>query len=287
MPTFAPGQELTAADLTAALAEATANAAVQPGDISAAGSLTLNPSGAANKSLRFGTRSYLTEIAGDLWFTSNAFYDGTNWQRVDVSQTAFAINFQSKNNIPYESNTKGLIFWRAQAAANPINATVGAVGGWELLYLLTEYKDMVVGGYGAEFDGNGTLPYARFVNFSVANAPPKWRGILTNLFLGMDNVDSPTEPSWFAGFLDDAFVVQRAPAGATTSAGLSTLLTITNAGVLTPVAPVKLPAYAVASLPSASTYSGCCIRVSGSASNKNIAFSDGAAWRWADGTVVS
>lgn len=51
--------------------------------------------------------------------------------------------------------------------------------------------------------------------------------------------------------------------------------------------PVRLPTFTVADLPAASTWVRCAIYVSNGTSNKRIAISDGAAWRFPDGNIVS
>lgn len=48
-----------------------------------------------------------------------------------------------------------------------------------------------------------------------------------------------------------------------------------------------LPDYTVATLPDAATNAKCLIYVSDGASNKRIAVSDGAHWRFPDGAIVS
>jgi len=48
-----------------------------------------------------------------------------------------------------------------------------------------------------------------------------------------------------------------------------------------------LPSYTVATLPSAANNARCLIYVSDGTSNKRLAISDGAAWRFPDGAVVS
>lgn len=48
-----------------------------------------------------------------------------------------------------------------------------------------------------------------------------------------------------------------------------------------------LPDYTVATLPSAANNARCLIYVSDGTSNKRLAISDGAAWRFPDGAVVS
>lgn len=52
-------------------------------------------------------------------------------------------------------------------------------------------------------------------------------------------------------------------------------------------APLRLPTYTVATLPSAATFARCLIYVSDGTTNKRFAVSDGTSWRWPDGAVVS
>lgn len=60
-----------------------------------------------------------------------------------------------------------------------------------------------------------------------------------------------------------------------------------STGSVTASLPVILPSYAVASLPSAATYTRGLIYVSDGTSNKRLAISDGTNWRFPDGNVVS
>jgi hypothetical protein len=107
------------------------------------------------KLLRFfiGNRSFITEINGDLWIASNATYDGTNWNRVDTTKYAFAIQIQGYSNIPGET-IQGVNIWKAAPGANPIGPFLAA-GGWETLVIGTAYSGFVVGGSTIEIDGSG------------------------------------------------------------------------------------------------------------------------------------
>lgn len=58
-------------------------------------------------------------------------------------------------------------------------------------------------------------------------------------------------------------------------------------GQVTLEAPLRLASYTVATLPSASAFSGCSLRVTNGAAGKTIATSDGTNWRFADGAIVS
>jgi hypothetical protein len=107
-----------------------------------------------------GNRSFITEINGDLWIASNATYDGTNWNRVDTTKYAFAIQIQGYGNIPGET-IQGVNIWKAAPGANPIGPFL-AQGGWETLAIGTAYSGFVVGGSAIEVDGSGALRgYAR------------------------------------------------------------------------------------------------------------------------------
>jgi hypothetical protein len=109
-----------------------------------------------------GNRSFITEINGDLWIASNATYDGTNWNRVDTTKYAFAIQIQGYGNIPGET-FQGVNIWKAAPGTNPIGPFL-AQGGWETLFIGTAYSGFVVGGSTVEIDGSGnTTGYARVI----------------------------------------------------------------------------------------------------------------------------
>ncbi|BDG73449.1 glycoside hydrolase family 55 protein [Roseomonas fluvialis] len=64
-------------------------------------------------------------------------------------------------------------------------------------------------------------------------------------------------------------------------------LSAKGAAAVTASNPLQLPGYTVATLPAAATYVRCVIYVSDGTANKRLAISDGTAWRWPDGAVVS
>jgi hypothetical protein len=110
--------------------------------------------------LFFGNRSFITEIDGDLWIAANATYEGTNWNRVDTTKYAFAIQIQGYGNIPGET-TPGVNIWKAAPGENPIGDFL-EVGGWETLAIGTAYSSLVIGGSTVEVDGSGaTGGYSR------------------------------------------------------------------------------------------------------------------------------
>jgi hypothetical protein len=90
--------------------------------------------------------------------------------------------------------------------------------------------------------------------------------------LRVDGVTSGGLPRLSAQGSDANISVQIAPKGT---------------GLVDATGPLRLPTYTVASLPSASTFARCLIYVSDGSSNRRFAVSDGTAWRWPDGAVVS
>jgi hypothetical protein len=109
-----------------------------------------------------GNRSFITEINGDLWIASNATYDGTNWNRVDTTKYAFAIQIQGYGNIPGET-FQGVNIWKAAPGENPIGNFFQA-GGWETLAIGTAYSSLVIGGSTIEVDGSGAqYGYSRII----------------------------------------------------------------------------------------------------------------------------
>lgn len=151
------------------------------------------------------------QLDGDLWIVANAYYDfdDSEWNRIDTSKYAFALQLQGTNFIPGES-VQGVNLWRAVPGTNPIG-DFGTYGGWEAVQLWTGYGDTVVGGYSIELDGHGTLPYGRFIHTTVGG--DEYTGILTNLFGDMSGKDVSSESSWFIGRKNDEFVIARMPSG--------------------------------------------------------------------------
>jgi len=186
------------------------------------------------QSLKIGTMCYLAEIDGDICLSFNAFYNGTNWMRVDITAPAYKLELNIANNMVFESY-KASTFWIASAAANPIGA-VATVGGWELGYSMSQFRDWTQGGAGTEFDGHGTvemLGYGRYQHATITGVSKT--GMLCNQFLDESGRDRPLKPSWQAGFQSDGatdrFVISRG-AGGVSWPGWTELLTLSAAGVL-------------------------------------------------------
>jgi hypothetical protein len=171
-----------------------------------------------------GPNSSIREVNGNFWLTVNAYYDGTNWQRVDESRFAFAMIAFAQDNFPFEGE-QGFSIWTCQPGTNPISSEWAAAGGWELGWDITAYRDMVIGGGGLEADGHGTFPYGRFVHAEHFGA--HWTGILTNWFLDFSAKDDAAQPGWFIGRVGDNFHVRRTAAD---DGNWEDLLTLYGAG---------------------------------------------------------
>lgn len=105
--------------------------------------------------------SQIQQVDGDLWLTANALYDAStgDWNRVDTSKSAFALQIQGNNNIP-GLTTPGTIIWTAAPGTNPIGAFL-AEGGWVNAGIFASNQNMIVGGINLEVDGSGNAPYSR------------------------------------------------------------------------------------------------------------------------------
>lgn len=144
---------------------------------------------------------------GDLWITANAYFDGTNWQRENISNYSFGLELIATGNFPGE-NEPGAAMWRVSPGANPISTTFGAVGGWELGWDVTAFRDFVIGGRTIEMDGAGLSPFGRFFHSNATG--PAYTGVVTNLFGDLAGADVPGQPAWMFARKNDTFVIQRA-----------------------------------------------------------------------------
>lgn len=163
-----------------------------------------------------GDNTFLTEVDGDTWLTSNAYHDGDHWQRVDITKSSWALSLLGSSNFPFETE-QGASLLVAKPGANPILSDYGVVGGWEMGWALMSTRNMAIGGNGIELDGNGVSPYGRFVHYSDKEADVPvfdaiFTGIVTNLFSDFSGRDISTEDSWFVGRVDDSFQIRRLPA---------------------------------------------------------------------------
>ena len=140
-----------------------------------------------------------TEVHGDGWITSNARFDGTNWQSRLGARPSFGLQLGEENDIPFEHGTAGATFWVRDAGCTGPFAGFGNVCGWKLAMAVTQFRSVVVGGNGIEIDGL-TLkpPYGRIV--SVSDGTQRRFGITNNIFADWSGADVASAPRWFAGF---------------------------------------------------------------------------------------
>ncbi|MBI2030312.1 hypothetical protein HYT05_01675 [Candidatus Kaiserbacteria bacterium] len=137
---------------------------------------------------------------------------------------------RNSSNLPNEAE-QGAALWVAQSGSNPISSTFGTTGGWEIGWAVTATRNLIIGGMGLELDGSGLSPYGRLVHnnsLSTVNT-----GIAKNIYADFSGRDASAQPSWFAGFVDDAFKVRRlAGSDAITSNNFSSLLSVSASGTL-------------------------------------------------------
>lgn len=145
---------------------------------------------------------------GDIWVTANACWDGTNWYRASTTTYSFGLELIGSGNFPGESEP-GAALWVAQPGTNPIGTTFGAVGGWELGWDVTAFRDMVMGGYGIEVDGHGTTPYGRFLHTPNAISASTFTGVARNIYADFSGCDNSNSPSWAGGITGDSYSIYR------------------------------------------------------------------------------
>lgn len=174
-------------------------------------------------------RSQIILIEGDTWILANAYWDDVaqDFYRVDKTKAAFGIQLQGKNYIPGEEslgfNVAGLTQWVASPAAYDLirggGLTTGnryaTTGGWELGMVMTQERQMTLGGAGIEVDGFGTFPYGRVQHYTINGI--RRTGLLSNAYLDESGRDDPSQSSWGAGFdrssTAEYYKIRRAPAG--------------------------------------------------------------------------
>lgn len=185
-----------------------------------------------SESQQLGGYVWSGDVDGDFYVAINAYHDGTNWVRYDETKVSWLHQYNQTNNMIYEGY-KAYTLWRCQPGTNPITGFT-SMGGWFMASSMSEFGDYTLGGFGIEIDGNYTYPYARVVHTTVGGL--KYTGILTNVFLDYSDRDDTSQPSLFAGFIDDGagienYKIQHAPAGA--SLTWQDLMVLTNQGDVT------------------------------------------------------
>ena len=105
--------------------------------------------------------------ADGLWITSNARLGRRRLAAHQYRQVGFGLNIRTLQLLPFEAATGGVIFWKCPPGSNPINPIYAAADGWQNGFIMTEFGDLVIGGFGIEMDGSGTFPYGRIVHYST------------------------------------------------------------------------------------------------------------------------
>jgi hypothetical protein len=189
-------------------------------------------------------------IDGDLYVLQNCTYDAStgNFNRVDTSVTAYLQAYYIKNPIPGEAvislTTRGYVFWIAlPAIGTPYIANIGLMqstgntGAFSLAFSVTQFRDYVIGGYGIEIDGKGTVPYSRVCNtvaYPAGYGGATFAGHLINLYIDLSGRDVPADPSWFWGLEGGEFRVKYMAGSAdyTDPATFVNLLRLDSGGTL-------------------------------------------------------
>jgi len=169
--------------------------------------------------------SQIQQVDGDLWLTANALYDAAtgDWNRVDTSKSAFALQIQGNTNIP-GLTTPGTIIWTAAPGSNPIGAFL-AEGGWVNAGIFASNQNLVVGGINLEVDGSGNAPYSRINQLQGVGTYVSRNAFYDGSAWQFDDTSLPA--SALALLQDGAVQVLSAPAGSTltwSSAGMPTVV---------------------------------------------------------------
>lgn len=190
--------------------------------IYAVGGSTPLSKGAAN-------RLFITQLSnGGSVISYNAYYDDATdtWHRLYENQYAFA-DWYFHDSIPGEENilggTAGIVKMRAVSYNDAniahkfddhtkISPTFAALGGWELTMAWTQYRDLVIGGFGIELDGAGLTPFGRVVHNNFIGGTLGTL-LVRNVYASGAGVDRGPTPSMAMGIWgdDDAGVWYGAP----------------------------------------------------------------------------
>ena len=106
------------------------------------------------------------------WWMWNVEYDAANGYFKRIDETVVGYGLQFAENITGETGTGGVILWRVRPSSEATTPqtptakvtpwTVGVqVGSWEPIVGGTEFRDIFIGGFGTEEDGNGPPPFGR------------------------------------------------------------------------------------------------------------------------------
>lgn len=125
------------------------------------------------------------EIEGDLYLAANAVWDPNYicpggsagaWFRIDIAEFAYLQVVHWQNHIAGEV-VGGYAIWRAVPDATSI---IGnwiykylSVGGWENAFIMTEDRNLVMGGMNFEIDGSGDPPFGRMSQIAGNDSNPQ------------------------------------------------------------------------------------------------------------------
>jgi hypothetical protein len=188
-----------------------------------------------------------TDAAGDHWLAANATYENGVWNRDDESRYAYALQFIVNGVIPGEEDIDpigGISFWRCMPGENPIGRP-GTIGGWELMSLVTEYRDMVVGGMAIEIDGAGIVPFGRVIHSHEGTY------LTTNAYsdFSRGERDDPSADSLMIGMFEEAIRARFWPGGSGPD-GIIDLWSVDKHGNLVVHGSVTARSFAVGGVPS-------------------------------------
>jgi hypothetical protein len=209
-----------------------------PKEIHVIGSAALGPQGPPGEggsgngggsggALDQGSMNSFIDANGDFWMVQNAELVGSTWNRIDESDYAFAMQWITKGVIPGEEGIDpigGIIFWRCIPGANPIGS-FAAFGGWENIFLVTQYRDTVIGGQAIEMDGAGTFPFGRFIH------APEGTFMTKNAYADFNGRDDNSQDSLAIGIFGNEVKVRLWPANQPKSA-IVDLMTLDKNGNL-------------------------------------------------------
>lgn len=209
------------------------------------------------------TRTQFVSVSGDLWMLANAIWDPTQgtsgeFMRVDNTHAAFGWQLQAVGLIPGEPDlgyyVAGANLWVAQPESYALirnggvatNPRFGGVGGWELGFVLTQQRQLTVGGGGIEIDGYGLVPYGRVANNQTGTVlARRLVGMMRNAYTDLSGYDDSTKESWYWGYVEQyntstgatvsgstRFTVAYQPPNTSPTSGVfNELLTVRSTGV--------------------------------------------------------
>jgi hypothetical protein len=163
--------------------------------------------------------SCMFEKDGDLYLAVNAWWDPEaepppgRWKRRDTSRTAYLMVVWAKHDVdPPAPNYPSGPMWYVcpPGEPDPISSVWQGLGGWLTGLLVTEDRNLVLGGANLEVDGYGNPPHGRFIHVALDKDAPASRTVIQRnaSYYGANQwgPDAPDNPCAALGFLDDGSV---------------------------------------------------------------------------------